>query len=149
MLTIAVGIIDEDDDVDVDLGMLERKLLEKRQLSIRESHIASHRTSPSQATSGQDGGSSLTPNTSITTPEPSHKDRDSDQEKRRSNTPHDKRQSDAPEDKRQDEEEVATLSEMMCSLVTNNSGETRYIGAWPSFFDFSVVAFSEGTDVYM
>lgn len=131
------GIIDEDDDVDVDLGMLERKLLEKRQLSIRESHIASHRTSPSQATSGQDGGSSLTPNTSITTPEPSHKDRDSDQEKRRSNTPHDKRQSDAPEDKRQDEEEVATLSEMMCSLVTNNSGETRYIGSSSGFSIFS------------
>ena len=27
-----------------------------------------------------------------------------------------------------EEEEVEALSDMMCSLVTNNSGETRYIG---------------------
>ena len=26
------------------------------------------------------------------------------------------------------EEEVEALSELMCSLVTNNCGETRYIG---------------------
>lgn len=28
-------------------------------------------------------------------------------------------------------EEVEALSEMMCSLVTNTSGETRYIGRQP------------------
>jgi len=29
-----------------------------------------------------------------------------------------------------EEQEVAALSEMMCSLVTNNDGDTRYIGAY-------------------
>jgi len=34
----------------------------------------------------------------------------------------------SPESRRAGEEEVEALSDMMCSLVTNNCGETRYIG---------------------
>ncbi len=34
----------------------------------------------------------------------------------------------SPESHRAGEEEVEALSDMMCSLVTNNCGETRYIG---------------------
>jgi hypothetical protein len=33
-----------------------------------------------------------------------------------------------PVEKEKDEQEVEALSDMMCSLVTNQSGETRYIG---------------------
>jgi hypothetical protein len=40
-----------------------------------------------------------------------------------------KRESTTPEkDKPEEEQEVSALSEMMCSLVTNNDGDTRYIG---------------------
>lgn len=34
----------------------------------------------------------------------------------------------SPESQKESETEVEGLSDMMCSLVTNNSGETRYIG---------------------
>jgi hypothetical protein len=67
--------------------------------------------------SGQDGTAS-TPRSSLTSPEPV-KDKEKDNEKRKSLT---------PDRGRGEEEEVEALSEMMCSLVTNNSGETRYIG---------------------
>jgi hypothetical protein len=120
-----VGILGEDDDGE-DLGMLEKKLLEKHRQSEQASQAVSQPTSPSQATSGQDGTS--TPRSSITSPEP-NKAKDHDHDKRRSVPP-------APaEEKKPEEEEVEALSEMMCSLVTNNSGETRYIGTAPSNLD--------------
>ena len=34
----------------------------------------------------------------------------------------------SPEKEKHGEEEVEALSDLMCSLVTNNHGETRYIG---------------------
>lgn len=105
-----------EDDGATDLGTLEKKLAEKKQESRQASQAAqSTPTSPSQATSAHDGTAS-TPRSSLTSPEPP-KDKDRD-EKRKS-----------IDDQRQEgEEEVEALSEMMCSLVTNNSGETRYIG---------------------
>lgn len=60
------------------------------------------------------------------------------------NTPHDTPQLEkmptprssmaSPEPPKQKEQEVEELSDMMCSLVTNNCGETRYIGtqSWHS-----------------
>lgn len=81
-------------------------------MSRRESQAVSNPTSPSQATSGQDGPGS-TPQSSLTSPEPVK-----DEEKGRTSSV-------APE---KPEEEVEALSEMMCSLVTNQSGETRYFG---------------------
>jgi hypothetical protein len=51
----------------------------------------------------------------MNSPEPTMKE-----EKRKSMTPE--------KDKPEEEQEVSALSEMMCSLVTNNDGETRYIG---------------------
>lgn len=90
---------------------MEKRLAEKTR-SRQASMVASNPTSPSQAASGQDGNAS-TPQSALTSPEPG-KD-----EKRKSLT---------PEHEGEKEEEVATLSEMMCSLVTNTSGETRYLG---------------------
>jgi len=109
------GLLDEDDNGATDLGTLEKKLAEKNRESRGVSQAISNPTSPSQATSGHDGNES-TPQSALTSPEP-HKDKEG--EKRMSLTP-DKRE--------KEEEEVEALSELMCSLVTNNCGETRYIG---------------------
>lgn len=104
-----------DDDESTDLATLEKRLSEKHQQSRQASQaLTSNPTSPSQATSGHDGTVS-TPRSSITSPEPS---REKDFRKDHSPQP----------EKPKDEEEVEALSEMMCSLVTNQSGETRYIG---------------------
>ncbi|KAK0728293.1 fungal-specific transcription factor domain-containing protein [Lasiosphaeria miniovina] len=115
------GLLGEDDNGATDLGTLEKKLAEKHQQSRQASQAASDPTSPSQTASAQDGNAS-TPQSSLTSPEPS-KD-----EKRKSLT---------PDKKEEEQEEVAALSEMMCSLVTNNYGETRYIGSSSGFSIFS------------
>ncbi|KAI0166901.1 N-terminal binuclear Zn cluster-containing protein [Hypoxylon sp. FL1284] len=113
-----------DDDESTDLATLEKRLAEKHQQSRQASTAAtSNPTSPSQATSGQDGPLS-TPRSSITSPEPEKK--------------WDPRKDASPQpEKAKDEEEVEALSEMMCSLVTNQSGETRYIGSSSGFSIFS------------
>jgi len=102
-----------DDDGATDLGTLEKRLAEKTQ-QVRQAQATSNPTSPSQATSGRDTGSS--PQSALTSPEPM---KEKDPENRNSVAP-----SEPPEE----EQEVEALSEMMCSLVTNQSGETRYIG---------------------
>ena len=114
------GLLNEEDGA-TDLGVLEKRLQEKHQQTRHESQSVSDPTSPSQT--GMDGPES-TPQSSLTSPEPgkethSHKDKDAD--KRKSVTP-----------EKEDEEEVEALSEMMCSLVTNHQGETRYIGKFGS-----------------
>lgn len=109
-LRSTTGLLGEDDGA-TDLGTLERRLAEKTR-SRQASMVASNPTSPSHTASGPEGNAS-TPQSSLTSPEPP-KD-----EKRNSLT---------PENEGEKEEEVAALSEMMCSLVTNNSGETRYLG---------------------
>ncbi|KAI2609004.1 N-terminal binuclear Zn cluster-containing protein [Hypoxylon fragiforme] len=113
-----------DDDESTDLATLEKRLTQKHQLSRQPSQAAtSNPTSPSQATSGHDGAVS-TPQSSLTSPEPSR-----DREFKKDNSPQ-------PE-KVKEEQEVEALSEMMCSLVTNQSGETRYIGSSSGFSIFS------------
>ncbi|QKX56587.1 uncharacterized protein TRUGW13939_03692 [Talaromyces rugulosus] len=47
------------------------------------------------------------------------------------------RATDSPESHESKEYEVEALSDMMCSLVTNNIGETRYIGSSSGFSIFS------------
>ncbi|KAF9776724.1 hypothetical protein IL306_005059, partial [Fusarium sp. DS 682] len=129
------GLLDEDDD---DLGALEKRLLERQEKSRQLSMpAASNPNSPSQSTSGPsaaDGGE-MTPQSSLTSPK---------DDKRKSATP---APSTAPstapapavnaEETKQDQEEVEALSELMCSLVTNNFGETRYIGSSSGFSIFS------------
>ncbi|GBF66751.1 fusaridione A cluster transcription factor [Trichophyton mentagrophytes] len=43
----------------------------------------------------------------------------------------------SPDSQKESEAEVDSLSDMMCSLVTNNCGETRYIGSSSGFSIFS------------
>ena len=111
-----LGLLGEDDNGATDLGTLEKKLAEKHQQSRQASQAISNPTSPSQATSGQYGHQS-SPRSALTSPEPLK-----DMEKRKSVTPE--------KENKGEEQEVAALSEMMCSLVTNNDGETRYIGGY-------------------
>ncbi|PHH86467.1 hypothetical protein CDD83_10204 [Cordyceps sp. RAO-2017] len=118
------GLLSEDDNGATDLGELEKKLTEKtRQASMV---TISSATSPSQGTSGQDGTNS-TPHSALTSPEPGKETHRVDE----------KRKSIMSTDESQGEEEVEALSEMMCSLVTNQCGETRYIGSSSGFSIFS------------
>ncbi|PKS10715.1 hypothetical protein jhhlp_002472 [Lomentospora prolificans] len=111
-----------DDDGATDLGTLEKRLAEKTQ-QIKQAQSVSNPTSPSQTTSARDAGSS--PQSALTSPEPI---REKEPELRKSVS---------PEEPHEEEEEVEALSEMMCSLVTNQSGETRYIGSSSGFSIFS------------
>lgn len=98
-----IGLLNEDDNGRTDLGTLEKRLAEKD----------AHSTSPTQGTgtTPQQDINSSSPQSSLTSPEPQI---EKDAEKR-----------DEPQ---KSAEEVEALSDMMCSLVTNNCGETRYIG---------------------
>jgi hypothetical protein len=111
------GLLGEDDGA-TDLATLEKKLAEKTQQSRHTSQApGSLPPSPSQAASGQDGHAS-TPQSSLTSPEPVKEERTAG----------------SPETNKDEKEDVEALSELMCSLVTNQSGETRYIGIWLFLF---------------
>ncbi|KAI8714446.1 hypothetical protein NCS52_01164400 [Fusarium sp. LHS14.1] len=120
------GLLDEEDG---DLGALEKKLMERNQKSRQASMAtASSPASPSQTASVPSAidGTGSTPQSSLTSPNPVIRE-----DKRKSVTP-------APDDANpEDQEEVEALSEMMCSLVTNTYGETRYIGSSSGFSIFS------------
>ena len=107
------GLLGEDDNGATDLGTLERRLAERNLQSTQASQVVSSPTSPSQATSGRDGQPS-SPGSALTSPEPVQDG--------------EKQQSVGLGKEKHDGNEVSELSEMMCSLVTNNCGETRYIG---------------------
>ncbi|KAF4978656.1 hypothetical protein FZEAL_4999 [Fusarium zealandicum] len=122
------GLLDEEDG---DLGALEKKLMERNQKS-RQASMAAASTPPSPSRppsipSALDGAES-TPQSSMTSPKPTIKE-----DKHKAVTP-----APAADDaENEDKEEVEVLSEMMCSLVTNNYGETRYIGSSSGFSIFS------------
>jgi len=134
------GLLDEDDD---DLGALEKRLMERQEKSRQASMaVGSGPNSPSHSISVPSAadGTVMTPQSSLTSPNSIAKD-----EKRKSATP---APSTAPstapapnangdEAQPEEPEEVEALSEMMCSLVTNNYGETRYIGSSSGFSIFS------------
>ena len=112
---IAPGLLNEDDNGRTDLGMLEKRLAENKNASRRASqNPSSHPNSPSlqsHHSTPNEGGDS-TPRSHVASPEPPNKTAE-------------KKKTPEPE---KSEAEVSELSDMMCSLVTNNCGETRYIG---------------------
>ncbi|KFY30578.1 hypothetical protein V493_01821 [Pseudogymnoascus sp. VKM F-4281 (FW-2241)] len=117
------GLLNEEDGGSTDLGMLEKRLASRDSSKRDASHFSdSIPTSPSQATTlrGTPGaeGESESPN-SVQTPAT---------------------QGDKGSERRVGEktaEEVEELSDLMCSLVTNDQGETRYIGSSSGFSIFS------------
>ena len=109
----ALGLLNEDDNGRTDLGTLEKRLAEKNNSQRASQAPGSNPTSPSQSTPNEGSGS--TPRSTLASPEPQSQSKNGD-----------KRHSTVESEK--SPEEVEELSDMMCSLVTNNCGETRYIG---------------------
>lgn len=100
------GVLPEDDDGTMDLGTLEKRLADKSARSgtpgnRTEEHTPSNGNGQTQSKSPVPP-SLPSPRSGTATPEPTKND---------------------GENKEED-----ALAEMMCSLVTNNCGETRYIG---------------------
>jgi hypothetical protein len=102
------GLVNEDDLGKTDLGTLEKRLADKSLANGLNSSKESNR-------SNSVNPSTTTPEATQGTPE-----HDKQSSPRTSVT--------SPESQKEHEEEVEHLSDMMCSLVTNNCGETRYIG---------------------
>lgn len=119
------GLLAEDDGR-TDLGTLEKRLQERSQSAAR-SNATSPQSQASPATLGGKGISS--PNTSaplnqnVTSPEPANAST--------GDTP--AKEMKEPKNK----ENVDALADQMCSLITNNAGETRYIGSSSGFSIFS------------
>ena len=118
---MCLGILTADENGREDLGTLEKRLADKNlSKRVSQSPAGSNPASPSQAShhSTPNEGGDMTPRSQshIASPEPSIV-----------HTKNDKKKSKSPEPEKT-EEEVEALSDMMCSLVTNNCGETRYIG---------------------
>ena len=101
------GLLNEQDGDRTDLGTLEKRLADKASTQNVVGSPEGLAKSVSQPDSSQQNTPPLekilTPKSSAASPE----------------TP-------------KEPEEVEALSDMMCSLVTNNCGETRYIGSAPT-----------------
>jgi len=109
------GLLSEEEAGRTDLGTLEKRLAEK----------ASSNAAAGVRTSSLDLGRSAT-NLSL---RPGESTRPTPQRDSQS-TPQDSVTSPSTEADKDKLEDVENLSEAMCSLVTNNVGETRYIGKW-------------------
>ena len=111
------GLLGEE-DVSTDLGTLERRLADQAAQSKEQVARKLSESSAGGRTPTRSPGKSESMDTQTNDTEASS----SIDEKQREKTP---RRDIAPAEKR---EEVEALSDMMCSLVTTNCGETRYIG---------------------
>ena len=106
------GLLSEDDGGKTDLGTLEKRLADR---SLANGGL-SRPKSPNRFNAPQSNAQSQ-PTTSSHHSTPRV---DSHSSPRTAAT--------SPESQKESETEVEGLSDMMCSLVTNNCGETRYIG---------------------
>ena len=104
------GLLNEEDGDKTDLGTLEKRLADKTQ-------------------SRSAGGTPIkSPGMSETVSQPeisTESRRNTPQQERR---PSPRSSITSPEVPKEGEEEVEALSDMMCSLVTNSCGETRFLG---------------------
>jgi len=119
MANKCAGLLSEDDNGRTDLGTLEKRLADKNLSQSRRASAVpgSNPTSPSQSTPNNES----TPRSTITSPEPQQS---TNGDKRHSTD----NRNGSKEPESEEAENVEALSDMMCSLVTNNCGETRYIG---------------------
>ncbi|TVY15369.1 Fusaridione A cluster transcription factor fsdR [Lachnellula arida] len=125
------GLLKEDDNGRTDLGTLEKRLAETQQAQRESLAPTSGPTSPRSQSSPKDVNASTphsqTPHSHIASPEPREPPKQNGNSEKRSST----------SDEKEKQPEVEELSDMMCSLVTNNCGETRYIGSSSGFSIFS------------
>lgn len=106
------GVLPEDDDGSTDLATIERRLADRAAHSTtpRDSTLDDRRMSMGPVVGGSTAKDTPvqpalpSPRSGTASPEPEH------------------------QPSIQEEKEEDALAEMMCSLVTNNCGETRYIG---------------------
>lgn len=115
------GLLSDEDAGKTDLGTLEKRLAEKvssnsepkRRESTKPMALSSAPPSADSHHSTPQRDTHSSPRNSITTP--------------------------TAENEKVKNEEVENLSDMMCSLVTNNCGETRYIGRMDIAVSFCTV----------
>ena len=122
------GLLAEDDGGRTDLGTLEKRLAERR-----SSGPQSNGPSP------QAGNNSTTAQTPASNGTPQQNQQTSPQETlaATSTSPPDQANKPAANPFKRDAKEVDILADQMCSLITNNCGETRYIGSSSGFSIFS------------
>lgn len=104
------GLLTEEEAGRTDLGTLEKRLADKATTN------TSHRTE-SPKPSGSGTSSLNAPDSQRETPQLDTQ-----------SSPRDSAASPGTEGEKEKREDVENLSDLMCSLVTNNVGETRYIG---------------------
>ncbi|KXG45454.1 Transcription factor [Penicillium griseofulvum] len=109
------GLLSEDDGGKTDLGTLEKRLADRTN--------AMNAAKNSNKFMAQAAAAQQAPSSHQTTP-------------RMDSTSSPQTAATSPESQKS-ETEVEALSDMMCSLVTNNCGETRYIGSSSGFSIFS------------
>ncbi|CAI7584474.1 unnamed protein product [Penicillium pancosmium] len=110
------GLLSEDDNGKTDLGTLEKRLADRTN-ALNAARTANKFSTPSATQQTAPASHNTTPHM------------DSGSSPRTAAT--------SPESQKESETEVEALSDMMCSLVTNNCGETRYIGSSSGFSIFS------------
>ncbi|KAF2249243.1 hypothetical protein BU26DRAFT_564900 [Trematosphaeria pertusa] len=112
------GVLPEDDDGSTDLATLERRLADRARTNgtprtqHSEDRMASVAPTTEKVSATPAQPALPSPRSGTTSPEP-------------------------PRQTTEGEKEEDALAEMMCSLVTNNCGETRYIGSSSGFSIFS------------
>lgn len=110
------GVLPEDDDGSTDLATLERRLEARAGRSATPRNSTTDRPSSAAPQSSLHSAAETTPaQPALPSPRSGTASPDPDDEPA------------GPKDKDED-----ALAEMMCSLVTNNCGETRYIGMFAS-----------------
>ena len=105
------GLLNEEDGDRTDLGTLEKRLADK-------THSLSNGNTPAGSVKSPGRSESV-----VSIPGGSQQHTPQPERRPSSNSP-----VTSPGTEKEGEEEVEALSDMMCSLVTNNCGETRYIG---------------------
>ena len=110
------GLLGEEDDR-TDLGTLEKRLADKAMSNQNSSTTGTPMKSPGMSDSISQGGTS-------------ESRQQTPQQDRRASTKSSATSPPAPPPPKKNEEEVEQLSELMCSLVTNGYGETRFIGVY-------------------
>ncbi|OOQ83053.1 fungal specific transcription factor domain protein [Penicillium brasilianum] len=110
------GLLSEDDNGKTDLGILEKRLADRTNV-LNAARNANKFNTPSATQQQSSTSHSTTPRVDS------------------QSSPHTAATS--PGSQKESETEVEALSDMMCSLVTNNCGETRYIGSSSGFSIFS------------
>jgi hypothetical protein len=107
------GLLSEQDADSTDLQTLERRLAEKNAQLAKDNHKDKDGSSTTDDSPDASPTAMATPSVEVTAVDDASSRHKSPDGKDKSKT---------------DEPEVAALSEAMCSLVTNNYGDTRYIG---------------------